>query len=107
MWHPTSVPPPIAKRGQLWATGLWNLGARQAALRSGPGRHMLMLICLGRSRGRADVNVYPRNLYRMSLDRDGASRMESNPQGQHEDDKEEQQQGGHFKKRISAYDKVK
>jgi hypothetical protein len=40
-----------------------------------------MLICLGRSRGSADVNVDSRDLYRMSLDRDGASHMESNPQG--------------------------
>ena len=54
---------------------------------------MLMLICPGRSRGSANVNVDPRDFYRMSLDRDGASHMESNPQGQHEDDKEEQRQG--------------
>jgi hypothetical protein len=52
-----------------------------------------MLICLGRSRGSADVNVDSRDLYRMSLDGDGASHMESNPQGQHEDDKEEQREG--------------
>jgi len=58
---------------------------------------MLMLICFGRSRGGTDVNVNPRDLYWMSLDRDGASDMKSNPQGQHEDDKEEQRQRFRFK----------